>query len=61
MGGVQACAPTEQETRTFRLNEPVGKEDAERVHPRSTYARQYGLNARFQPNRQLTVRNVLKL
>lgn len=34
-------------TRTFRLNEPVGKEDSERVHPRSAYARQYGLNARL--------------
>lgn len=58
---VQARAPTEQGTRTFRLNEPVGKEDSERVHPRSAYARQYGLNARLRPNRQLTVRNVLKL
>jgi len=34
-------------TRTFRLNEPVGKEDSERVHPRSAYTRQYGLNARL--------------
>lgn len=34
-------------TRTFRLNGPVGKEDSERVHPRSAYARQYGLNARL--------------
>lgn len=54
-------SPTEQGTHTFRLNEPVGKGDSERVHPRSAYARQYGLNARLQPNRQLTVRNVLKL
>lgn len=42
------------ETRTFRLNEPVGKEASERVHPRLAYARQYGLNAQLQANRQLT-------
>jgi len=44
--GVQSLVPRQNEgTRTFRLNEPVGKEDSERVHP--AYARQYGLNARF--------------
>ncbi|KZC08479.1 hypothetical protein WN55_10679 [Dufourea novaeangliae] len=32
--GVQGSPPTARRTRTFRLNDPVGKEASERVHPR---------------------------
>jgi hypothetical protein len=51
-----------ERTRAFRLNEPVGKEDSERAHPRSAY----GTTIRAKcpasnQTSQLTVRNVLKL